>query len=254
MEKLSAVVITYNEERNIRRCIESLLPVADEIVILDSGSTDNTRQICESFPRIRFEVQIFAGYVKQKNDVLALASNDLVLSLDADEALSPLLTESILKVKSQRNHDGYTMNRLTSYCGQWIRYCGWYPDRKMRLFDRTKGSWVGHKIHEKFELSSPQLQYHIEGDLLHYSYTSFYELRKQTEKFGLLGAQGLYETGRGSSWIKLFYSPIFRFVRAYFFKLGFMDGFAGLTISWYSAVECFIKYNRLRMLVFANQK
>ena len=252
MEKLSAVIITFNEQRNIRRCIESLLPVADEIVVLDSLSTDDTRRICESYPSVRFLTQPFAGHIEQKNDAAALATYDLVLSLDADEQLSVQLSNAILLIKQQRQHDGYSMNRLTSYSGQWIRHCGWYPDRKVRLFDRTKGRWGGVNPHDKYELFPGGRQAHLEGDLLHYSYANLEELRKQTQKFGQLGAQALFNAGKGGAWVKMFYSPLFRFLRAYVFKTGFLDGKAGIIISWYSAVECFIKYNQLRKLVFSN--
>jgi glycosyltransferase involved in cell wall biosynthesis len=250
MEKLSAAIITFNEERNIRRCIESLLPVSDEIVVLDSNSTDGTRSICEEYPMVRFHSQPFAGHIQQKNDAASLTTYHLVLSLDADEVISEELKSSILEVKQNRKFDGYTMNRLTSYCGNWIRHCGWYPDRKIRLFDRRKGAWGGVNPHDKYELMQGGTQGHIQGDILHYSYASFEELQLQTDKFARLGAQDLFAKGRGRAWVKLFFSPTARFLRAYFFKLGFLDGVAGFIISWYSAVECFKKYNYLRKRVF----
>ncbi|MFM7177423.1 MAG: glycosyltransferase family 2 protein [Bacteroidota bacterium] len=250
MEKLSAAIITFNEACNIRRCIESLLSVADEIVVLDSNSTDATRAICSEYPIVRFHSQAFAGHIQQKNDVASLTTYDLVLSLDADEALSEELKLSISEIKQNRKCDGYTMNRLTSYCGKWIRHCGWYPDRKIRLFDRRKGAWGGINPHDKYELFPGGTSSHIEGDILHFSYNSFEELQRQTDKFARLGAQDLFEKGRGSAWVKLFFSPAVRFIRAYFLKLGFLDGVAGFTISWYSAIECFKKYNYLRKRVF----
>jgi glycosyltransferase involved in cell wall biosynthesis len=253
MEKLSAAIITFNEERNIRRCIESLLPITDEIVVLDSNSTDGTRSICEEYSLVRFHAQPFEGHIQQKNAAAALTAHHLVLSLDADEVISEELKLSILEVKQNRKFDGYTMNRLTSYCGKWIRHCGWYPDRKIRLFDRRKGAWGGVNPHDKYELMQGGTQAHIKGDILHYSYASFEELQLQTDKFAKLGAQHLFEKGRGSAWVKLFFSPTVRFLRAYFFKLGFLDGVAGFTISWYSAVECFRKYNYLRKRVFESQ-
>lgn len=254
MQQLSAVVITFNEQRNIRRCIESLLPVADEIVVLDSLSTDQTKAICTEFPVVRFRSQKFLGHIAQKNAAVALAKHELVLSLDADEALSADLAESILQVKRYVASDGYSMNRLTSYCGQWIRHCGWYPDRKIRLFNRSKGAWGGTDPHDKYLMNPGTSVSHLNGDLLHYSYTQPEELRLQSEKFARIGADALFRSGKGVSWLKMFFSPLFRFIRAYLLKAGFLDGKAGLVISWYSASECFQKYNHLRKLVFNHRK
>src|SRR5262245_55167933 len=142
MIKISAVIITYNEERNIARCIDSVKPVADEIVVLDCFSTDKTQKISEE-RGAKFYQQEFLGFARQKNRAVALASYDHVLSLDADEYLSSELTQSILAVKTDWTHDGYLMNRLSSFEGTWIKTCGWYPDAKLRLWDRRKGSWHG---------------------------------------------------------------------------------------------------------------
>lgn len=253
MEQLSAVIITFNEQRNIRRCIESLLPVADEIVVLDSLSTDHTAAICGEYAKVRFHSQPFLGHIAQKNAAVALAKHELVLSLDADEVLSTELTDSITRVKQHRASDGYSMNRLTSYCGRWIRHCGWYPDRKIRLFNRSKGSWGGTDPHDKYLMTPGASVSHLNGDLLHYSYSKPEELRLQSEKFARIGAEALYRNGKGSSWLKMFFSPAFRFIRAYLLKKGFLDGRAGLIIAWYSASECFQKYNHLRKLVFKSR-
>jgi glycosyltransferase involved in cell wall biosynthesis len=250
MVSLSAVIITFNEQRNIGRCIDSLLAVADEIVVLDSLSTDQTASICKQYPQVRFHTQPFLGHIAQKNAAVSLANNDWVLSLDADEELSPELISSILQMKSDPQADGYSMNRLTSYCGKWIRHCGWYPDRKIRLFHRSKGRWSGVDPHDKYTLDSDARLSHLKGDILHYSYVEPSELRTQTEKFARIGGDALFKSGKGSKWVKMFFSPMFRFIRAYVLKLGFLDGRAGLIISWYSAKECFLKYNHLRRLVY----
>ena len=151
---LTAVIITKNEERNILRCLNSLLDVADEIVVVDSGSTDRTEEICNSF-NVKFVQQEWLGYSEQKNFANNLASNDWILSIDADEELSEKLKNSISELKNQRLSDDevFSMNRLTNYCGHWIRHCGWYPDRKIRIWNRTVGKWQG-EIHETIEFSA----------------------------------------------------------------------------------------------------
>ena len=140
MIKLSSVIITFNEERNIGRCIESLAGIADEIVVVDSGSTDDTEAICRSFG-VKFIEHTFEGYGEQKNFAVSHCSFEYILSLDADEALSIELKESISALKNKWDKDGYSFNRLTNYCGKWVHYCGWYPDSKLRLFKKNKGKW-----------------------------------------------------------------------------------------------------------------
>ena len=135
MIKLSCAIITLNEERNVARCIESLAGIADEIVVIDSGSTDATEAICRSYG-VKFIQHDFEGYVEQKNFAVSQCAFEYILSLDADELLSEELKESISEIKNNWDKDGYSFNRLTNYCGKWIRHCGWYPDRKLRLFKK----------------------------------------------------------------------------------------------------------------------
>jgi glycosyltransferase involved in cell wall biosynthesis len=162
---LSAVIITYNEARNIGRCLDSLAGVADEIVVVDSFSTDDTERICRAHGA-RFVQHAFEGHIEQKNYALAQARYDWVLSLDADEALSDPLRAAILAVKVQAERlDGYEMNRLTNYCGQWIHHSGWYPDRKLRLFDRRQGRWGGVNPHDKVLMDSRDQTGRLAGDL-----------------------------------------------------------------------------------------
>lgn len=142
--KLSAVIITYNEEDNIERCLESLEKTADEILVVDSFSSDRTAEICKS-KGVEFIQHSFEGHIEQKNYALSRASNDYVLSLDADEALSDKLIQSIRAAKQNWSTNGYSVNRLTNYCGKWIRHCGWYPDKKIRLWDKRKGTWGGDR-------------------------------------------------------------------------------------------------------------
>ena len=152
MNKISAVIITKNEQKNIRRCLNSLEGVVDEIIVVDSYSTDDTEKICKEFD-IRFVKKEFEDYSNSKNYGNSMAKHPFILSLDADEAISEELKESLALVKSDFKQDGYSFNRRTNYCGQWIYHCGWYPDVKLRLFRKSKAKWEG-KIHEILQVSS----------------------------------------------------------------------------------------------------
>ena len=166
---ISAVIITKNEERNIRRCLESVKDVVDEIVVVDSLSTDATEEICRGY-NVKFVKQQWLGYSDQKNYANGLASNDWILSIDADEQLSEELKTSINEIKKNDISEDkvFSMNRLTNYCGKWIRHCGWYPDKKIRIWNRNVGSWSG-EIHETIVFSAKTNEILLEGDLLHYS-------------------------------------------------------------------------------------
>ncbi len=247
MEKLSAVIIAYNEEKNIERCILSLKGVADEIVVLDSLSTDRTAEICRKYG-VRFYTQPFAGYIEQKNKAITYASYPRVLSLDADEALSDTLRKSILAVKQNWDADGYTMNRKTNYCGKWIRYCGWYPDRKLRLFDSRKGKWAGLNPHDRFVMQSGAVVKHLRGDLLHFSYYSLEQHRQQMENFSNIAAKAKFQNGEKASLLKIWISPMLKFFKCYFVRMGFLEGKLGWKICTLSAGESYKKYKKLKAL------
>jgi glycosyltransferase involved in cell wall biosynthesis len=248
--KISAVIITFNEERNIERCIQSLRGVVDEIVVVDSYSTDNTEVICKRFG-CRFVKHAFGGYIEQKNYALAQAGNEYVLSLDADEALSDSLKKSILKVKQQGEGSaatGYTMNRLTNYCGSWIRHGSWYPDRKLRLFNRKKSCWGGDNPHDKVIMDEGCKAVWLPGDLYHYSFYTVEEHRKQSLKFADISARALYARGRRAGLIQVLFRPLFKIFRDYLFKLGFLDGYYGLLICMITVKATYFKYTKLRTL------
>ena len=247
MVKLSVVIITLNEERNIARCIDSVKDLADEIVVVDSYSTDKTESICKSYGAQVIQ-HPFDGYVNQKNFANAQAKYNYILSLDADEVLSDELFRSVQKAKENFDADGYTMNRLTNYAGKWIRHSGWYPDVKLRLFDRSKGEWTGLLVHEKFEMYPGGSVKHLKGNLLHYSFNSVEEHKKQADKFALLGAESYFKRGKKASLFKITGAPVVRFIRDFFFNLGFLDGKEGFIISRISAKATYIKYKKLREL------
>ena len=246
MIKLSVVVITFNEERNIARCLESVKDIADEIIVVDSYSKDNTAAIARKHNAKVIE-NTFIGYGEQKNLATALSSNDWVLSLDADEAISAELKDNILKVKNGPTFNVYEMPRLNNYCGQWIKYCGWYPDKKPRLYNRTIGRWEEKKVHEYWRSDSPQPIGQLKGDLLHYSFSSVNDHLTKIEKYSELSAREAVEKGKDATLAKIYFSPLWHFVSEYFIKMGFLDGFYGFVICRLSAYAAFSKSTKIRM-------
>lgn len=244
---ISAVVITYNEERNIERCLRSLQGVADEIVVVDSFSGDNTVELCKRFNAVILQ-HAFEGFMQQKTWACSQAKYDHILSLDADEVLSPELRASILEVKSAWQADGYMCSRMTDYIGTWIRHSGWYPDYKLRLWDRRKGNWSGINLHESVKMLPGSSVQTLKGDLLHYSYYSTKQHLEQINKFTEIAAQEGIAKGKNTSLFIIIVKTIWKFKRDYFFKLGFLDGAAGFLVCYFSAHTTFVKYIKMREL------
>lgn len=245
--KLSVVVITFNEEKNIGRCLESVREIADDIVVVDSYSTDRTAEICAEHGA-RFIQHTFHSHIDQKNWAIAQAKFPHILSLDADEALSDELKQSIVAVKRDWEHDGYDFNRLTNYCGKWIRHTTWYPSRKLRLWDARCGEWGGLNPHDKFILDPGCRKKHLEGDLLHYSYYKVEEHLEQLEKFSTIHAESYYRKGVRTNMLKRWLHTGWRFLNDYVFRMGFLDGKAGFTVSRLGAREVNLKYLKLKKL------
>lgn len=245
--KLSVVIITYNEQRNIADCIDSVIRVADDIVVVDSGSTDLTRNIAEE-KGAKVVVNKFIGHIEQKNFAITQAKYEYILSIDADERLDEEFIQQILAVKRNWTHDGYSVNRLNNYCGTWIRHGAWYPDIKLRLWNSKKGKWGGTNPHDKFELEPNCKSKHLNGNLLHYSYQTINEHHNKTIYFATIAANAYYLNGRRSSFFKICFSPLFRFVRDYFFKRGLLDGKYGFIIAKITALEVYQKYKLLKQL------
>lgn len=248
MTRLSVAIITYNEEANIDRCLLSVREVADEIVVVDSFSGDKTEEICRKYPDVRFLKHKFEGYIEQKNYAIDQSSYPYILSLDADEALSEELRQSILDVKEDICCDAYSMNRMTNYCGKWIRHSDWYPDRKYRLFNRNMIRWGGVNPHDKLIIPHHATVDHLFGDLLHFSYNSRWDHLRQIEHFTNVASRALYDKGVKSCQVRLYSAPVAKFIKLYFLKLGFLDGKAGFVISKLSAYATYLKYNKLRKL------
>ena len=245
--KISAVIITFNEEKNIERCILSIKNVVDEIVVVDSFSKDATKSICEKH-KVKFMEHPFEGHIQQKNWAKDQASYDFILSLDADEALDESLQKEIRKAKNNWQFDSYQMNRLTNYCGKWIRHSGWYPDTKLRLFDRRKGVWGGSNPHDKYMPVKGAKIGFLKGDILHYSFYTREEHLLQIAKFSDISSKTLFEKGKRSSYLKVFYKPIARFLKSFIFRRGFLDGKAGFDIARFSAYANYLKYTKLLKL------
>ena len=246
---LSAVIITYNEERNIERCINSLKPVVEEIIVIDSYSSDNTRNICESL-NVKFHQIKWRGYSETKNYGHELAEHPYILSIDADESLSDELQNSIVKLRKKGMEACYSFNRLSNYCGNWVKHCGWYPDVKVRIFPKQV-KWKG-EIHEELQLKGMEI-IHLKGDLYHYTYYNHKEHKDRADKYSVLTAQKMFEKGKKAGWLKPELSAFFKFISIYFFKLGFADGKAGWHIARISAASNKVKYKTLRHLIRENK-
>lgn len=228
-KNLSAVIITFNEEQHISRCIDSLAQVADEILVVDSFSTDTTKEICMS-KGVRFLENVFEGHIEQKNFAANAASYDFVLSLDADEELSDELIKFILQEKKNFTSDAYKFNRLNNYCGQWIKHCGWYPDKKIRLWNRQKGKWGGTNPHDKIILDKNTKVHYNNADIKHYTFQKLSEHVAQIHYFTTISAAAAFQKGKKAGVAKIIISPFAKFMRCYFLQLGFLDGFFGFVI------------------------
>ncbi len=238
---ISAVVITKNEEKNIGRCLESLQGLVDEIIVVDSMSTDRTEEICRRFS-VRFIQKEWMGWSKTKNFANDLSTSAYILSLDADESLSPKLKENLLRLKSHL-HGFYGFNRKTNYCGKWISHSGWYPDRKLRLFPKGLALWSDQQVHEDLirkDLSLPVT--YIEGDLLHYSYYTIFEHLERANRYSELGAEIIASSPRSFLRFRALFNALFRFFKSYLLQRGFLDGFYGFVIALIGSLEVFLKY------------
>ena len=245
--KLSGVVITFNEEDKISKCIESLEPVCDEILIVDSFSTDKTKEICLS-KKVTFVTNKFDGHIEQKNHAKSLAKYDYIISLDADEVLDDEAQKSVLKIKENWSNNGYSFNRLNNYCGKWIKYGSWYPDIKLRIWDRRSGNWGGINPHDEFILSESKKTKVLNGYILHYTADSKEQYQNQMKYFSEIAAKAYFAKNKTSSTFKIILNPLFRFLRDYFLKFGVLDGNAGFQVCKATAYGTYLKYTQLKKL------
>ncbi len=238
-QKITACIITKNEEAKIRRCLKSLV-WCDEIIVVDSFSSDRTVEIAREFSSRVFERE-WAGYAAQKQFAWDQASNEWVFWVDADEEVSDALRDEIIRrFESGSLPDGFEMPRMVHYLGQWIRHGNWYPDVKLRLFRRSAVRVSGRRIHEKAEVDGATER--LKNLLFHYTYDSIADQLDTIIRFSKLSAEEKFSSGKRCRWTDLFFRPASIFIRGYFIKQGFLDGMRGMVIAIMNAVDTALKY------------
>jgi len=241
--KISAAIITLNEQRNIARAMESLR-CCDEVVVVDSGSTDRTVEIARNLGA-RVIDNPWGGYASQKNYATEQCANDWVLSLDADESLSEALEGEIWQIRKHGpEFDAYTMPRLAQYLGRWILHSGWYPDRKVRLYDRRRAKWTGEYVHESVIVDGRTG--HLKSNLLHFTCDSLSEHLRSLDRYTTLAAEQLLARKTEAGWAQLLFDPPWTFFRTFVLQRGFQDGAEGLAIAWMAAMYNFLKFAKAR--------
>jgi glycosyltransferase involved in cell wall biosynthesis len=246
MNRFTATLITLNEEQNLPRVLASLKNIADEIVVLDAGSTDRTRELAEK-SGARVFVREWTDYSNQRNFAAAQASHDWIFTIDADEELSEELRKSLAAWKqSEAKNAGYQVSRLANYLGRWIHHSGWYPDLNVRLYRRDRARYEG-AIHERMVVDGSVGR--LEGDLLHYAYRTAEEHAAKVEAYSSLAAEQFFNRGRRRWRAAMIVAPPWALVRAYVFQQGFRDGGHGWKIAKSSARYVKMKYRKLGVLV-----
>jgi glycosyltransferase involved in cell wall biosynthesis len=252
MDTLSVILITYNEEKHIGKCLDSIMSVADEIIIVDSFSNDATIDICKHYPTKVIQNKFF-DFSSQRNLAMSLASKSYLLFIDADEVLSEELADEISKFKNEGfEKEVYSINRLTSFCGKWIKHGMWYPDKIQRLIKQGVANWIG-EVHEKLNFTIPPSKGFIKGHLLHYSYDSVGQLVEKLEKYTSIQSKQMFKENKKATWIKIYINPVWAFFSGYFLKLGFLDGWQGIIIQYSIAFQTKRKYIKLKKL-YLSQK
>jgi glycosyltransferase involved in cell wall biosynthesis len=232
-------------------CLNALQQVCDEILLLDSQSDDGTQEICKQFG-VKIVQQAFLGFSQTKNLGNGMAKNNWILSIDADEVLSDELISTLQRLPLEHGKV-YSLDRLTNYCGQWIHHCGWYPDWKVRLFNRNDVEWQGEFVHETLKIPLDFQVVKLSGKLFHYSYKDSDDHLQRIEKYAQLSALEQFQKGKKATIIKKYLSPAARFFRTYFFKKGYLDGKAGWTISRRNAWMVRLRYRYLQEMWAKNQ-
>jgi len=243
----SAVLITLNEEDNLEACLAALSQVTDDIVIIDGDSKDATAEIAKRY-QANFIQHKWLGYAKTKNFGHQYAKHDWILSIDADEVLSENLIKSLNTLKPQKGKI-YFLDRMTNFCGQWIKHCGWYPDWKVRLFHKSEAQWEGDYVHETLVYDDTCERIKLGGILEHYSYKSHHDHLDRNKKYAKLAAQKWIANEKKIGLLKTWFAPSFRFFKTYILRMGFLDGRAGYIISKHDAILAKTKLEYYRQLV-----
>jgi len=246
---ISVIIITKDEQDNIRDCLESV-KWADEIIVVDSGSADQTECICREYTE-RFYVKDWPGFGIQKQRALDLASNEWVLSIDADERVTPELKNEIIEKSLNSETEGYLIPRLSYYLGKNIKYAGWYPDYTLRLVKRSSSHFTKDVVHERMVVEGPvgKLLHHF----LHYPYKDVAHHVQKINQYSSLSAQKMFEQGKDVSWAMILVKSVFGFFRAYILRKGFLDGWRGVVVSLSTALSVYLKYVKLKEARLKNQ-
>lgn len=245
--KITAVVITWNEEENIKKCLNALDRVADEIIVVDCFSTDNTPTIAKSFEKVVLVQQEWKGFSEQKNTGIRMAKNPFILSVDGDEILSDRLIASIIEAKKSGTHSAYSLDILTYFRNHPIRHCGWYPGTKVRLWDSRMAIWEG-AVHETLKFNEKVAVCHLKGDINHFSIPDLDTFIQKISSYSQIFANDGVKRGKEVSVARVVLGPLYTFIRMYFLKLGILDGLAGFQVCSCMAFLNFVKYSKLRAL------
>lgn len=246
MEPLSVITITYNEEKNIRDCLESV-KWADEVIVVDSFSTDKTMDICGKYTDKIYKEE-WKGYANQKNSAIGKTKGDWILSIDADERVTSSLKEEIFNTLSDSNKkDGYFIPRKNFFCGRWIKHCGWYPDYTMRLFRKDKGHFTPREVHESAVVSGTTD--YLKNPIEHHTYKSLSDFLQRMDKYSTLSAQEYFHKGKKIPLFQLIFGSFFTFTKMYVIRMGFLDGYYGLLLSVLYSYYTFFKYAKLKELI-----
>ena len=242
LPKISVTIITHNEEENIENCLKSI-KWADEIVVVDSFSADKTLAICKKH-KAKIIKHKWLGYSKQKNLAIDNARNEWVLSLDADERITKELLDEIKKEFERGDTaDGYYIARKNFFLGKWIKHCGWYPDYNLRLFKKSRGRFIEREVHERAEVNGAAK--YLKHPMEHYTYKTLSDFISRLDRYSMLSAIELHKKGKRAGWNHLTIRPITTFLKMFFLKLGFLEGFYGILLSGLYSFYTFSKYAKL---------
>jgi glycosyltransferase involved in cell wall biosynthesis len=245
MPELSAVIITRNEASNIERTLISVLKVSSDIIIVDSGSIDNTLEICKKFP-VRIYQHQWEGFAAQKNYGNSLAENDWIISIDADEEISEALVQEIKKEFQNSPADCYDLPFRTNFCGQWLSFGHWNPESHIRIFRKSQVHWNTDAVHEGLIIAKNLKIKKLIGKVNHYTIRSLEHYREKNDYYINLAAEKMKRANKRAGFIKLYLSPAYRFIHSYIFKLGFLDGYFGYVIARETARVAYFKYKKIK--------